>query len=98
MAADSAKKSESGKPDDWLARREAWRARREARRAKQRVANVDRAKQMHAARLTAERQGDVPPADRAHSQPALNIGCSGWYYWHWRGQFYPESIPSSRWF
>ncbi len=98
MAAGPAKKSESGKSDDWLARREAWRARREARRAKQRVANVDRAKQMHVARLAAERKDDVPPGNRAHAQAALNIGCSGWYYWHWRGQFYPESIPSSRWF
>jgi len=26
------------------------------------------------------------------------IGCSGWYYLHWKGLFYPEDIPSSRWF
>lgn len=26
------------------------------------------------------------------------VGCSGWFYWHWRGLFYPESIPTSRWF
>ncbi|MFQ6008359.1 MAG: DUF72 domain-containing protein [Candidatus Zixiibacteriota bacterium] len=26
------------------------------------------------------------------------IGCSGWFYWHWKGKFYPEDIPQSRWF
>jgi uncharacterized protein YecE (DUF72 family) len=27
-----------------------------------------------------------------------HVGCSGWFYWHWRGAFYPEDLPSSRWF
>lgn len=26
------------------------------------------------------------------------LGCSGWFYWHWKGKFYPESIPQYRWF
>lgn len=26
------------------------------------------------------------------------IGCSGWEYKHWRGDFYPASLPKSRWF
>ncbi|HTL29173.1 MAG TPA: DUF72 domain-containing protein, partial [Tepidisphaeraceae bacterium] len=26
------------------------------------------------------------------------IGTSGWYYWHWREQFYPAGCPSSQWF
>ena len=26
------------------------------------------------------------------------IGCSGWQYKHWRGDFYPAEIPQSRWF
>lgn len=26
------------------------------------------------------------------------IGCSGWYYLHWKGRFYPEDIPTSKWF
>ena len=26
------------------------------------------------------------------------IGCSGWYYWHWKGLFYPQDIPGSQWF
>lgn len=26
------------------------------------------------------------------------IGCSGWEYAHWKGDFYPESLPRPRWF
>jgi uncharacterized protein YecE (DUF72 family) len=26
------------------------------------------------------------------------IGCSGWQYKHWRGEFYPASLPVSQWF
>lgn len=26
------------------------------------------------------------------------IGCSGWYYWHWRGKFYPTTLPPNKWF
>ena len=26
------------------------------------------------------------------------IGCSGWQYKHWRGDFYPSEIPTTRWF
>src|SRR5688572_511328 len=39
--------------------------------------------------------------DGGRCEPAgrqLFVGCSGWYYWHWRGIFYPESIPGSQWF
>jgi uncharacterized protein YecE (DUF72 family) len=28
----------------------------------------------------------------------LRIGCSGWQYKHWRGNFYPPELPQSRWF
>lgn len=28
----------------------------------------------------------------------IRIGCSGWNYRHWRGAFYPETMPMSRWF
>jgi uncharacterized protein YecE (DUF72 family) len=27
-----------------------------------------------------------------------HIGCSGWFYWHWKGLFYPEDLPTHRWF
>jgi uncharacterized protein YecE (DUF72 family) len=26
------------------------------------------------------------------------VGCSGWQYKHWRGNFYPEDLPQTRWF
>ncbi len=25
------------------------------------------------------------------------IGCSGWYYWQWKGVVYPEDLPTRRW-
>jgi len=31
------------------------------------------------------------------STPLLRIGCSGWQYRHWRGDFYPAGLPTSRW-
>ncbi len=27
----------------------------------------------------------------------IRIGCSGWQYQHWRGDFYPAELPQSRW-
>jgi len=32
------------------------------------------------------------------SRGALFIGTSGWHYRHWRGTFYPDRLPTSRWF
>ena len=29
---------------------------------------------------------------------SIRIGCSGWVYKHWRGLFYPEGLPQTRWF
>lgn len=51
---------------------------------------------MHQARLAAEKAGVVPQAGKA--PPWLNVGCSGWFYWHWRGTFYPEGMPTKDWF
>ncbi|HXH71326.1 MAG TPA: DUF72 domain-containing protein, partial [Mariprofundaceae bacterium] len=28
----------------------------------------------------------------------IRIGCSGYYYRHWQGLFYPADLPTSRWF
>jgi uncharacterized protein YecE (DUF72 family) len=28
----------------------------------------------------------------------IRIGCSGWNYRHWRGDFYPGGLPVKRWF
>ena len=33
------------------------------------------------------------PLDRT-----VRVGCSGWQYAHWRGDFYPAELPTSRWF
>jgi uncharacterized protein YecE (DUF72 family) len=82
------------------------RARRQARRELQRAANVGRAKRMHEARLAYERdvvEQDVSAKKAARPAPRggkteFHVGCSGWFYWHWRGQFYPPGMPNSRWF
>jgi uncharacterized protein YecE (DUF72 family) len=29
---------------------------------------------------------------------AARVGCSGWEYKHWRGDFYPDTLPRTRWF
>jgi uncharacterized protein YecE (DUF72 family) len=29
--------------------------------------------------------------------PSVRIGCSGWQYRHWRGDFYPAALPAARW-
>ena len=29
---------------------------------------------------------------------SLFVGCSGWFYWKWRGLFYPADLPTSEWF
>lgn len=28
----------------------------------------------------------------------IRIGCSGWYYRHWKGPVYPEDLPTGKWF
>ena len=28
----------------------------------------------------------------------IRVGCSGWQYKHWRGDFYPAALPTNRWF
>lgn len=73
------------------------RARREVRRARQREQNVVRAQKMHEARVAAGRDKDpcsVPP----ETPPGSFVGCSGWFYWHWRDAFYPPGVPTSEWF
>ena len=32
------------------------------------------------------------------AQGSSRVGCSGWEYKHWRGDFYPADIPKTRWF
>jgi hypothetical protein len=77
--------------------REERRAKREARRAKQREENVGRAEKMHLARLAWEGK-TKQPAVKHCPLPQFNVGCSGWFYWHWRGGFYPAALPTNQWF
>jgi uncharacterized protein YecE (DUF72 family) len=72
------------------------RQRREERRQRQREQNVHRAAKMHAARLAYE--GSDAASEAAPAPAGVHIGCSGWFYWHWRDDFYPPGTPSSRWF
>ena len=77
--------------------REERRAKREVRRAKQREENVGRAEKMHLARLAWEGKAKQP-AVKQSPLPQFNVGCSGWFYWHWRGGFYPAALPTNQWF
>ena len=75
------------------------RLRPAARREKQRQANIGRAREMHLARLDSEKNKDaLPTITRDGETRQLFIGCSGWFYWHWRGTFYPADLPTNRWF
>lgn len=55
---------------------------------------------MQSARLVHENNapGDRLRLDRSPSLGQFQIGCSGWFYWHWRGQFYPQELPTRDWF
>jgi uncharacterized protein YecE (DUF72 family) len=58
---------------------------------------------MQKARVAAERAaksapGAAPASGGSDGKPAVHVGCSGWFYWHWRGGFYPQGVPTSRWF
>jgi uncharacterized protein YecE (DUF72 family) len=75
------------------------KARREERRERQRLENVARAQKMHAARLQAAQRPDAFKRD--HPSPAarqFNVGCSGWFYWHWRDLFYQPGTATNKWF
>ncbi len=28
----------------------------------------------------------------------VHVGCSGWFYWYWRGLFYPDAKRTDSWF
>lgn len=74
------------------------RAKREARRENQRAANAGRAAKMHAARTEWEAGGGGAAGAPDRGLPTINVGCSGWFYWHWRDRFYPKGTATSAWF
>lgn len=51
---------------------------------------------MHAVRL--ENEAQERAATPTPLQRRIHVGCSGWYYWHWKGGFYPEELPRADWF
>jgi len=75
--------------------REERRASKAAKRAKQRESTLLRAGKMHKARLLAEEHDQRVLVS---TLPAVNIGCSGWFYWHLKGTFYPSQMPTKEWF
>ncbi len=81
--------------DAAIQRKLLWRARREERREKQRAANVGRAGKMHLARVEWEKENEPRIVNPA---AGIYVGCSGWFYWHWRGGFYPQELSGSKWF
>jgi Protein of unknown function DUF72 len=93
-------KSEMDGPSEAIVpAKEERRLKREVRRSKQRQENVGRAARMHKARLAWEcetKQGT--PHFINPSLPQVNVGCSGWFYWHWRGEFYPANLSTAAWF
>jgi len=69
------------------------------RRARQREANAGRAAEMHKARLNWQRARLFePPVEGEATLDRFYVGCSGWFYWHWRGRFYPNDLPTRCWF
>lgn len=75
------------------------RLRRAAKRDKQRQANIGRARKMHVARIALEKTGEIVSAKpRSEKRRQIYVGCSGWFYWHWKGAFYPADLPTSQWF
>jgi uncharacterized protein YecE (DUF72 family) len=89
-------------PEALAAAKEERRLKREERRAKQRTANVSRAEKMHKLRIEREKAGGPQVRHGLSTEEvdaaACHIGCSGWFYWRWRGDFYPEGLPTSEWF
>lgn len=66
---------------------------KQERREKQRAINILRAEKMHKLRIDA----GIGKAEE-YSLPTINVGCSGWFYWHWRGGFYPRGMETKEWF
>jgi uncharacterized protein YecE (DUF72 family) len=76
--------------------REERRERRLLRREKQRKDNIGRAAKMHAERL--RRACDQHDKPGTALKASAYVGCSGWFYWKWRGSFYPADLPTNEWF
>jgi uncharacterized protein YecE (DUF72 family) len=86
-------------PDRIPLNKEERRRARAERRERQRRANIGRARKMHLARVEMEKRAPARASNAPDNETAqFYVGCSGWFYWHWRGTFYPADLPTSRWF
>lgn len=68
------------------------------RRQKQRENNVLRAAKMHSLRVADQAQVRIPETVNPKDISLYQIGCSGWFYWEWKNNFYPLNMPTSEWF
>jgi uncharacterized protein YecE (DUF72 family) len=42
---------------------------------------------------------DIRPTEQKVAALAkFYVGCSGWFYWHWRDRFYPPGAKTRDWF
>src|SRR5947208_2037848 len=85
-------------PDSSALGKEDRKLKRAAKREQQGQCNPGRARQMHVLRIEREKNKTLGPAPHNDPTPHRYIGCSGWFYWHWRAAFYPADLPTSRWF
>lgn len=53
---------------------------------------------MHLARLAHRKSAGAPLPAIPETDRQIHVGCSGWFYWHWRGAFYPADLPTKDWF
>jgi uncharacterized protein YecE (DUF72 family) len=42
--------------------------------------------------------GSRSVGDAVAAQREFYVGCSGWFYWHWRDTVYPKELPTNQWF
>jgi uncharacterized protein YecE (DUF72 family) len=78
-----------------LLSRAEWLARRQARRERQREQNIRRAADMREERLS---HCIRPAKQKVAALAKFYVGCSGWFYWHWRDRFYPPGSKTRDWF
>lgn len=55
---------------------------------------------MHAARLAYEREHPSPaasPLRTTQTTTEYHVGCSGWFYWHWKDHIYRD-VARDKWF
>jgi uncharacterized protein YecE (DUF72 family) len=74
---------------------------RAEKRARQREQSYLRAEKMHEARMAASAEmfpEEIASTPKIQAGTQYHIGCSGWFYWDWKGLFYPSELPTSRWF